>query len=318
MSLFFWRKRPDPTVRILGVRWSLSGDWYHLMLRAPWWFVLVIISGTFLLLNFLFAFAYLATDGVAGARPGHFSDLFFFSVQTMGTIGYGSMYPAGLGAHIIVTIQALIGILLVALSTGIVFAKFSVVRARARFATSIVITPVDGVPTLMFRIGYERSSPVVNVSIRVIMARTEHTAEGVLMYRSYDLKLIRDHAAALSRSFIIMHRITPDSPLSGMTPNSCVKEEVELTIALTGSDEISGQTLHARKTYYDPQVQWGSRYADMLSEGPGGVFVVDMTVFDDVVPSTPTPSFPYPGPLEERALGPGADTTKDDAKGVMA
>jgi inward rectifier potassium channel len=301
MGLFFSRKKPEPGIEVRGVAFSLTGDWYHAMLRAPWWFALLVIIGTFILLNLLFAFAYLATGGVVGARPDHFSDLFFFSVQTMGTIGYGSMYPANLGAHIIVTSQALIGILLVALSTGIVFAKFSVVRARARFAKAIVITPVDGVPTLMFRIGHQRSSPVIDVTIRVILTRTEHSAEGVLMYRSYDLHLERDHAPALSRTWLIMHRITEQSPLWCASPESCVKDEIELMITLRGSDETSGQLLHARKTYYDGEIRWGSRYADMLSEGPNGVFVVDMNVFDDVLPSKATPTFPYPALLEDGA-----------------
>jgi len=296
MGLFFSRNRPEPGIEIRGLRWSFGGDWYHTILRTPWWFVLLVIAGTFMGLNFVFALGYRLTGGIAGARPGHFSDLFFFSVQTMGTIGYGSMYPAGLGAHLLVTVQALVGILLVALSTGIVFAKFSVVRARARFANDVVICPVNGVPTVMFRVGHERSSFIVDVTTRVILTRTEHTTEGVLMYRSYDLKLERDHAVALSRTWMVMHRITPESPLSGATPESFAKDEIELTVTLSGTDETSGQLLHARKRYLDSQVRWGARHADMLSEGPGGLFILDMDCFDQIVATEPTATFPFPAP----------------------
>src|SRR5437667_4657378 len=33
------------------------------------------------------------------SRPGSLRDAFFFSVQTMGTIGYGAMYPTATGAR---------------------------------------------------------------------------------------------------------------------------------------------------------------------------------------------------------------------------
>jgi inward rectifier potassium channel len=292
MALFS-RKKPEPFVEIRGLHGSLAGDWYYLLLRAPWWGAVLAIAAMFLFVNFLFALGYWWTGGVAGARPGSLLDLFFFAVQTMGTIGYGSMYPVSLGAHVLSTIQALVGILVIAVSTGVVFAKFSVMRARARFASFAVITPYDGVPTLMFRIGNQRASPIIDVTTRVILTRTEHSSEGVRMYRAYDLKLERDHAPALSRTWMIFHRITEQSPLYGATPTSFVKDEIELMIALRGIDETSGQTLHARKTYYDHEVRWGARHADMLSERPDGVFVVDMGCFDQIVPTDPSPTFPY-------------------------
>jgi len=291
---FFFSKKSQPPVEIRGLRWSLAGDWYYLLLRAPWWGAVLAIAAMFLFVNLLFAFGYMATGGVHGARPDSLLDLFFFSVQTMGTIGYGSMYPVGLGAHILSTFQALVGILVIAVSTGVVFAKFSVMRPRARFANVAVITPYDGVPTLMFRIGTERASPIIDVTMRLVMTRTEHTKEGVSMYRAYDLKLERDHAPVLSRAWMILHRITAESPLYGSSPASFVKDEIEFMVTLNGADETSGQTLHARKTYHDHEVRWGARYADMLSERPDGVFVVDMACFDQIIATEPRPSFPYP------------------------
>src|SRR5690242_9482192 len=112
-----WRRPERPSFEVRGCKRSISGDWYHLMLRAPWWFNLLTIACGFLVVNVLFACAYLEVGGVAGAHG--FSDLFFFSVQTMGTIGYGSMYPASLGAHILTTAEAIAGVFVVALATGL-------------------------------------------------------------------------------------------------------------------------------------------------------------------------------------------------------
>jgi inward rectifier potassium channel len=290
----FQRTQRDTQIEIRGGETSIAGDWFHLMLRAPWWFDLLAIAVGFLFVNVLFALGYLYTGGIVGARPGSFGDLFFFSVQTMGTIGYGTMFPAGLGAHVLTTCEALVGILVVALSTGIVFSKFSVVRARVRFATQATIAPMNGVPMLSFRIGHERSSSVVDVMTRVVLTRTERTSEGVLMYRMYDLVLERDRAPALSRAWTIMHRIDEASPLHGANPATFKAEEFEFIVSLNGIDETSNQTVHARRTYTDDFVQWGARHADMLSERPDGVIVVDMGVFGNLTPTLPTPAFPYP------------------------
>jgi inward rectifier potassium channel len=294
MGLF--QHKTEPRIEIRGAKTSLAGDWYHLMLRAPWWADLLAIAAGFLLVNVLFALAYLRIGGITGARPGSFEDMFFFSVQTMGTIGYGSMYPATTGAHLLMTAEAIVGVFVIALSTGIIFSKFSVLRARVKFASIAAIAPMDGVPTLMFRVGHERSSTVIDAMIRVVLTRTERTAEGVLMYRMYDLKLTRDRAPALSRAWMIMHPITPDSPLHGASPTSAKADEIEFMVTLRGIDETSGQTLHARRTYLDEQVRWGARHTDMLSERPNGVLLVDMEKFDLVTATEPTASFPYPSP----------------------
>jgi inward rectifier potassium channel len=287
------RKPTDSfAVEVRGAKFSIAGDWYHLMLRAPWWADLAAIALAFLFVNVLFAGAYLKTGGIVGARPGSFSDLFFFSVQTMATIGYGSMYPSTMGAHVLTTAEAIVGIFVIALATGLLFSKFSALRARVQFATSAVITPMNGVPTLMFRIGHERSSRVIDALLRVVLTRTEKTSEGVLMYRMYDLKLERDRAPALSRAWTVMHRITEDSPLYGANPEYLSANEVELTLTLRGVDETSGQTLHAGYTYLDGHVRWGARHADMLSERPDG-FLLDLTKFNDLVATEPTESFPY-------------------------
>src|SRR5258706_5973346 len=123
---------PTFTVEVRNAGRPVPGDWYHLMLRAPWWFDVIVMVGIFLVCNVFFAFAYYETGGITGARPGSFSDVFFFSVQTMATVGYGSMYPSTTLAHVLATAESLAGIFVIALVTGIVFSKFSVIRARVQ------------------------------------------------------------------------------------------------------------------------------------------------------------------------------------------
>ena len=288
------QQRDPNQILVVGARQTPFSDVYHHVLRAPWWLDLLALSGLFLLLNLVFAFAYLAVGGVEGARPGSLADHFFFSVQTMGTIGYGVMHPLSLGAEALVTAEVVVGVSLVALASGMLFAKFSVPRARMHFAEWATISPFDGVPTLMFRLGNERASQIIEATVRVVMVRTERTAEGVTYYRLRDLKLERDHSPAISRSWNLLHRIDDSSPLHGATPETFARDQVELMVTVVGIDETSAQSLHARHTYLDEQVRWGARHADMVSELPDGSLQLDMREFHRVLPTAPTSTFPYP------------------------
>jgi len=293
MALF--RRRPAPDdLDLIGAPRAPLGDLYHQLLRAPWWLDLLALSGLFLLLNLLFALAYLEVGGVDGAAPGSLADHFFFSVQTMGTIGYGVMHPLSAAAEALVTTEVIVGVSLVALTSGLLFAKFSVPRSRMVFAEFATIAPFDGVPTLMFRIGNERASQIIEATVRVVMVRTEHTAEGVLYYRLRDLRLERDRTPALSRSWTVMHVIDASSPLHGATPETLARDEVELMLTIVGLDETSAQNVHARHTYGHEQIRWGARHADMLSELDDGRLQLDVREFHRDVPTAPTATFPHP------------------------
>jgi inward rectifier potassium channel len=296
-------RRPDPDeIVVVGARSTPLSDVYHHLLRAPWWADLLAVAALFLFLNFLFALAYAVVGGIAGARDGSIADGFFFSVQTMGTIGYGVMNPVSAAAETLVTAEVIVGVSLVALSSGILFAKFSVPRARMQFSEVATISPFDGVPMLMFRVGNERATQVLEATVRVVVLRTEVTAEGVTYYRMRDLRLERDRSPALARSWTVMHKLDETSPLHGATPKSLERDEVELILTVVGIDETSAQSLFARHRYLSDEIVWGVRHADMLSERPDGRTQLDMTQFHRVVPTVATAAFPYPRTPPSSAL----------------
>lgn len=281
-------------IKVVGHRPTPLRDFYHALLQMPWAGTFGIISGLFLLVNTAFALGYLVTGGVAHAEPGSFVDAFFFSVQTMGTIGYGAMYPETRAANVLVVAESIVGLTLTALATGLVFAKFSRSRARMVFSREAVIAPMNGVPTLMFRFGNERGNQIVNAEIRVVLVRTERTNEGATFYRSYELKLVRDRALSLSRSWTALHVINEESPLSGQTPESFKTQEVELHVMVVGVDDTSMQAVHAMHRYFEPQILWGAKHVDILSETADGNMLLDLRRFHDTQPTPPTADFPYP------------------------
>jgi inward rectifier potassium channel len=284
----------DYRIKIIGHRSSPLRDFYHALLQMPWPGTFAVISGLYLLANTAFAVGFYFTGGVAHVEPGSFVDDFFFSVQTMGTIGYGAMYPESLAAHTLVVAESIVGLLITALSTGLVFAKFSLSRGRVQFTRNAVISLMNGIPTLMFRLGNERGNQIVNAEFRVVLVRTERTHEGMTFYRAYDLPLMRDRALSLSRSWNAVHVIGPDSPLHGHSPESLASQEVEVQIMVLGIDDITMQSVHASHRYFARNILWGARLVDILSEDQDGDMVLDLRRFHDTEPTQPTPDFPYP------------------------
>ncbi|HVV48216.1 MAG TPA: ion channel [Polyangia bacterium] len=283
----------DYEIRIVGDRRQPLRDFYHALLERPWWVTIAAISGAFLAANALFGVLYLLVGGVAHAAPS-FRDAFFFSVQTMGTVGYGAMFPESTGANLVVTAESITGLTLTALATGLVFAKFSRSTARLIFSQQATIGPLNGVPTLSFRLGNLRGNQIVDAQIKVVMIRTEKTSEGKLFYRMLDLALTRQRALSLSRSWNALHVIDAQSPLFGETPGTLAAKEVELQVQVVGLDDATMQTVHAGHRYFARDIRWGHRLADVLSETPDGHLLLDLRRFQDIEPTEPTVDFPYP------------------------
>jgi inward rectifier potassium channel len=285
---------PQTGVIVIGAPRQTLRDFYHLFLRVRWSVALAAITVSYLALNAIFAAAFVTVGGVANARPRSFWDAFCFSVQTMGTIGYGAMYPTSNGANVIVVVESVTSLIVTAVATGLVFAKFSRSTARVAFSRHAVIGPMDGVPTLMIRVGNERGNAILEASIRVALVRTERLKEGTSFYRMIDLQLTRDRSPAMARSWTILHPIVEGSPLYAATPASLKRDEVELMVNLVGTDDTSLQPVHARRRYVDSEILWGARHADVLSEDEAGNVILDVRKFHDVVRTQPTEQFPYP------------------------
>jgi inward rectifier potassium channel len=288
------RPRAQPNVRVLGGSGTIVGDGFHAFLRASWPAAIARLVVAYLALNALFGLAFWRVGGIANARPGSFRDAFYFSVHTLGTIGYGSMYPTSEAANVLVIVESVTGLLVTAVFTGLVFAKFGRTAARVMFIDRAVIHPHDGVPTLMIRVGNERSNRIIDACFRVVMTRTERTREGVLFYRMYDLPLVRERTTALTRSYTVMHAIAPGSPLYGYDPARMKSDEVEIDVTVTGLDDTTLQPVHSSQNYVDDEIVWGARPVDILTFAQDGSLTLDLHHFHDLVPTEPTEEFPYP------------------------
>jgi inward rectifier potassium channel len=267
----------------LGVPRLHFADLYHWLLNLGWpqFFLLIFLSYT--VTNSLFALIYLAGgDCIANARSGSFKDAFYFSVQTMATIGYGSMYPRNDYANSVVAVQALFGLWGVAMITGLAFAKFSRPTARVIFSRVAVIAPFNGVPTLMYRTANQRRNQILEAQQRATLIRDEVTAEGELMRRFYDLQLVRSNSPVFALTWTVMHQIDENSPLYNLTAKDLVERQAEIVITLTGLDETVSQTIHARHSFVASEILWDMRFVDIIARTSEGKRVVDYTRFHEV------------------------------------
>jgi len=269
---------------VYGEKRAVLRDAYHTFLRMPWPASLSLIMAALFVANLLFATLYFQIGGVEGAARGSFFDDLSFSVQTMATIGYGVMNPKSGGAQTVMIVESLFGIIFTALATGLVFAKFSRATARIQFSQHAVITQHDGKPTLIFRVGNQRSNVIVHAQLRVIGAFLKKTAERRTFYTLIDLPLVRDHMAGMRRGWQVMHVIDEASPLHGMDAAGLEQAETELECALIGLDDVTMQTVHMIHIYGDKDIRFGHRFVDTMKTLPNGDIFLDLTKFNAIEP----------------------------------
>jgi inward rectifier potassium channel len=284
---------------------------YRFMLAIPWPGFLLSIAASYLLLNLAFMLLYaLDLEGIGGAPEGQrltLLDAFFFSVQTLGSIGYGVLHPSSLWVNLVVTVEALFGLLFIAVTTGLAFARFSRSRARLRFSRVATIEPWQGHPTLTFRVANVRQNSLVDGRIRASLAMNEES-EGRRMRRLVPLPLVRDQSISFQLMWTVMHRVDHNSPLNGLSREELERRQAEILVAFQGLDEILLAPVHFRCSYGADDLRLGEQFRDMVQiDGPDSVFL-DFSCFDVTDPQDPPPLPPAPGhgEAESRSSDPPA------------
>ena len=263
-------------------------DPYHHVLTLSWPRFFTLLVTLFAGLNLAFGLAYWLVPGsVANARPEAFSDYVFFSIETLATVGYGAMSPANLGGHLIASIEIMLGMASVALTTGLIFARFAKPTARILFGQHAVIRQFDGQRMLMLRIANERYNRIVDASAQLSLARTELTAEGEPFIRIRDLPLVRQQTQVFNLTWTLMHEIDEASPLYQVTAAQLQTTETRIIVSVNGHDEVVAATVYASHNYEAGDVAFDMRFVDVLRYAPDGARMVDLSRFHDIEPTAP-------------------------------
>ena len=273
--------------------WS-SFSAYHAMLTMPWWQFFGIAALLYLAVSALFASAYLACgpgslgSNTAGMEHHTYLRAFFFSVQTLSTIGYGQVVPIGTAANAVVTVESLVGLFGFAIVTGLLFARFSRPTAKMLFSRHAVIAPYQNGTAFEFRVANARSNELIEVSAKVLVSRFEEV-DGLRTRRYYPLQLERSSVVFLPLTWTVVHPIDPSSPLYGETEQSLRASQTEFLVLLSGFDETFSATVHTRTSFVPNEVRWGFRFASafVMAKGSGSKVAVDMRQFDAVETAQP-------------------------------
>lgn len=271
-----------------GLPFLSSLSVYHFLLTISWPRFFAIVTGGYLAANTMFALLYLAcgTNALNGTLPtggpaAPFWRAFFFSVETLATIGYGNISPSTMPAHLVMTSESLTGLFMFALGTGIMFARFSRPTAAIVFSSKAVVAPYRGRTAFMFRVTNGRSNQLVELEAKVLYSRIEGSL------RRYDeLRLERSRVTFFPLSWTVVHPIDEKSPLFEVTHEQLVATDAEFLMLLSGTDETFSQEVHARSSYKPEEIVFGEKFVNIYNQiDDAGVVSIDVRKLSETEPA---------------------------------
>ena len=260
-------------------------DPYHVAIALSWPQFFLALLGLFIAVNLIFATLFwLAPESVAHARPGSFGDVFFFSMETLSTIGYGDMYPVSVYGRVVVGVEIVCGLAFTAILTGLTFVRFSRPQAKMVFAANPVIARYQGRPTLMIRVGNGRAALLTDAAAKLIALLSVRTADGKLFRQAHVLRLERADIPAFPLSWTILHALDARSPLHGYDPARASAVDLCLFVTVEARDPALSATVQQIRNYGPADLRFGMRYADAVSATADGMMALDLAKIGAVEP----------------------------------
>ncbi len=273
-------------VRVNRLLWDRLNI-YNRLIMMGWFQFLCWLLVFYLVANIFFASIYMLTgaETLTGVDDkvlnGPFWKCFFFSAQTLTTVGYGHISPASFITSSIAAFESMIGLLAFALATGLLYGRFSRPVAHIRFSKQSVFAPYLDVNAWMFRIINTRDNQLINLQVTATLSRSENKPDGTLIRKYYGLNLERSKVAFFPRDWTLVHPVTTESPLFGCTPEELEKTDTEILISLQAMDDTFAQSVHDRFSYRYEEILWGRKFPVMFTVNQNGTLLVDLDKLDE-------------------------------------
>ena len=263
-------------MKVNATAWD-SRDIYHWLLSLSWRRFSLFLLVAYLVVNAGFALLYWAMPGaIAEMRTSSYLDAFFFSVETLATVGYGHLYPVSLWGHLVATAEIVAGMFGMAVVTGLIFVRFARPTANLQFSHNLVISRFDGQPTLMLRVANLRHQPMIDARFRIMMVRTEMTAEHGEIARFHELPLQVEGVIVFPVAMTLRHPIDEKSPLHGIDVTEMERESVRFVAAVTCVDSLVTAAVHSQHNYTWQDIRFGEQFVEIYTQQPeDGKWVVD-------------------------------------------
>ncbi|WP_316800817.1 ion channel [Pedobacter frigidisoli] len=274
-----------PNIERTGLPWFKFDDTYTRLVTMSWSRFFLVILITYLIVNSFFAVAYniVGIENLDGAKGttlrDQFFDAFFFSAQTISTVGYGHISPQGFITSILAAFESMLGLLAFALATGLLYGRFSRPTSKVIFSKKMVVAPYQGKTGLMCRLANLRKNALIDVEAQMFITYNE-TVDGKLKRSFYPLQLERSKISVLSLNWTLVHPVNEDSPVFEKSLEELKIAEVEIFVILKAFDDTFAQTLHTRTSYQDEDIEWNAKFRIMHYHNEEGKTVMDYSLFD--------------------------------------
>lgn len=245
---------------------------YQFLLELRWISFFTLVFSTFFMVNMFFAFLYFNIGVEYIHAPKYLSDAeafktaFYFSTQTLTTLGYGEFHPTGDSSNIVAAFESLCGFMFFAMVTGLLYGRFSRPRTRLRFSKNAVVCPYKNGKALMFRMANTKDNPFVEVDARCFLSYIDPKSSKRIFL---ELKLERNHISMMALNWTIVHEINDDSPLSNMPKSLLTDNHFEILATLKGYDETYGQIIYSRTSYTQSEVLLDKEFKSMVEKREG-------------------------------------------------
>ncbi len=268
---------PDGSFNVVRQRISIWDNTYYHLITMSWSRFLLFILICFVLINCIFSLVYclIGIEHLNGTTMGNFSQNFtqayFFSSQTLTTVGYGHISPNGLLTNIIASFESFLGLLTFALISGLLYGRFSRPQAKIVFSEKLIVAPYQSARGLMFRMGNARRSELIETEVQVLMASNQRNEDGSLERKFYPLELEISKISFFSLSWTLVHSINDKSPIFNFSPQELLDSNTEIMVLVKGTDETNQQQVHARHSYTAAEIVWNARFRPVIARTGKGM-----------------------------------------------
>ena len=273
-------------VKKIGQSLEARVNLYHKLITMSWPKFAFVALGFYLTVNLSFGivYYYIGIENLMGVDKSHglsdFWEAFFFSSQTMTTVGYGRVSPVGYITNIIASVEAFLGLLSFSILTGLLYGRFSRPVPRILYSEKAIIAPYLDINGLMVRMANEKSNQLINVEASMIFSRNE-IENGMVKRKYYGLDLERSKVKFFAMSWTLVHPITEKSVLFGETPESLKASDAEVLVSVEGTNDTFADYIHSRKSYLFDEIEMGRKFKPMLLESTGDTYLLDLTKLSD-------------------------------------
>lgn len=276
-------------VKRTGLSFFNTSDSYHKLITMSWLkFWLLVLAG-YLVINTIFAFIYLAigVQNLGGAEGTnayqHFWDAFFFSAQTISTVGYGHINPKGMQTNSVAALESMLGLLAFALATGLLYGRFSRPTAKIAYSENILVAPYkENYNGIMLRLANLRRNTLIDLQIEIIFSYNENV-NGQLIRRFLPLELERKRVSILTLSWTVVHALDENSPLKDITTEELKNSDASFSVLLKAFDDTFSQNVHSRTSYQFEDIVWDAKFKPTFNRDKEGKLVLDLSKINEFI-----------------------------------